>query len=180
MPLNDRSEVLSRLANSTSSRAAYIGAKLGVLIPAQIRGMRFNRHLKQSQLAHESGMLQSRISAVETPGASLNVETLVRLAAALKVGLVVKFVPFSEMLGWENGFKQDTFDPVQIDQDIAFLSPSQTWPAHASLYFGLTGPKPDQFITTTAPAPGQHPMLKGQIASHYEQNPPIAAIAERT
>jgi transcriptional regulator with XRE-family HTH domain len=85
--------------------------------------MRFNRDLKQSELAEECGMLQSRISAVETPGARLNVETLVRLAAALKVGLVVRFVPFSEMLAWDNAFRQDSFSPVTIDEDVAFLTP---------------------------------------------------------
>jgi hypothetical protein len=66
-------------------------------------------------------MKQSRISAAETPGAvNFNLETLVRLAAALKVGLVVKFVSFSEMLKWENGYDQDAFDPLTIDKDADF------------------------------------------------------------
>lgn len=55
----------------------------------------------------------------------MTLETLARLAAAFKVGLVVKFVPFSEMLQWENGFSQDVFNVLpRLDQDEAFLNPS--------------------------------------------------------
>jgi transcriptional regulator with XRE-family HTH domain len=147
-------------------------------VSAQLHALRLRRGWTQAKFAQEADMKQSRVSAMEQPGAvNFNLETLVRSAAAHGVGLAVKFVPFSEMLTWENGFNQDTFDPVQIDQDLAFLSPSQTWPARASVYFGSIGLTQDQFITTTAPIPGQHPILEGQIVSHYEQNPPIA---ERT
>jgi hypothetical protein len=60
----------------------------------------------------------------ETPGAAnMTLETLARLAAAFKVGLVVKFVPFSDMLAWENNFSQDSFTVVKIENDQDFLNP---------------------------------------------------------
>jgi len=60
----------------------------------------------------------------ETPGeANVTLETLAKLAAAFKVGLKVEFVPFSEMLRWENGYSQDTFDVTRIDDDIEFINP---------------------------------------------------------
>jgi hypothetical protein len=60
----------------------------------------------------------------ETPGAAnMTLETLARLAAAFKVGLVVKFVPFSEMLRVENEYSQDTFEVVPIEKDREFLDP---------------------------------------------------------
>ena len=69
-------------------------------------------------------MKQSRISAMETPGkTNFNLETLVSLAATFRVGLVVKFVPFSGMLKWENEFSQDAFTVTQIDDDAQFLHP---------------------------------------------------------
>jgi hypothetical protein len=81
---------------------------------------------RQADLAEASEMLQSRISVLETPGAAnVTLDTLSRIAAAFKVGLIVRFVPFSEMLAWENKFSQDQFDVVRIDQDIDFLSPAQ-------------------------------------------------------
>jgi hypothetical protein len=79
---------------------------------------------KQKALAADADMRQSRISAMESPGAvQFNLDTLIRLAASFRVGLVVKFVPFSEMLEWENGFSPDEFTVTQIDKDGLFLAP---------------------------------------------------------
>jgi transcriptional regulator with XRE-family HTH domain len=95
-----------------------------VLIPSQIRGLRLRRSLKQEELGREAEMKQSRISAMERPGETqFNVDTLIRLAAALRVALRVEFVPFSGMLAWENGFSQDTFNVTRLDDDRAFLEP---------------------------------------------------------
>jgi transcriptional regulator with XRE-family HTH domain len=92
------------------------------LIPAQIKALRGD--MTQNELASVAQMKQSRISAIETPGAvNFNLETLVRLASAFKVGMVVKFVPFSEMLSWENGFSQDSFRVVTVEQDERFNVP---------------------------------------------------------
>ena len=80
---------------------------------------------RQSDLAQAAKMHQSRISMFETPGASnLTLDTLSRLAAAFRVGLKVEFVPFSDMLRWENGYSQDTFSVTKIDDDIEFLQPT--------------------------------------------------------
>ena len=128
--MSERSELTSRLKDNTDSRASYIRGKLNVLIPAQLRALRLRRELKQAELASEAAMKQSRISAMECPGAvKFNIETLIRAAAALRVGLEVKFVPFSEMLRWENAFSQDTFDVTPIDDDKRFLAhPSPSLP----------------------------------------------------
>jgi transcriptional regulator with XRE-family HTH domain len=81
---------------------------------------------RQTDLARQVNMQQSRISMFETPGAAnLTIETLGRLAAAFKVGLIVKFVPYSEMLEWENEFSQDAFDVVRIDKDYSFTGEAQ-------------------------------------------------------
>jgi hypothetical protein len=69
-------------------------------------------------------MKQARISAMEKPGeAAFSLETLIRLAAAFRVGLQVRFVPHSEMLDWENRYSQDDFSPVPIEKDYKFLNP---------------------------------------------------------
>ena len=120
--MSERSIVISRLLKNRSTREAYIGAKLKVLIPSQIRALRLKSQTpRQEDLANAAEMKQSRISAAETPGAvNFNLETLVRLAAALGVGLIVKFVSFSEMLKWENGYSQDAFNPLTIEKDTDF------------------------------------------------------------
>jgi transcriptional regulator with XRE-family HTH domain len=121
--MSEKSQLISRLKGSAASRSSYIRAKINVLIPAQLRALRLKRSWTQDELAREADMKQSRVSAIERPGAvNFNMETLIRLAAAHKVGLVVKFVPFSELLRWENRFNQDSFDVVPIDKDMEFIA----------------------------------------------------------
>jgi transcriptional regulator with XRE-family HTH domain len=81
---------------------------------------------RQFDLAREAKLHQSRISMFETPGSNITLDTLSRVAAALRVGLVVKFVRFSEMLDWENEFRQDNFNVTKIQDDVEFLYPERT------------------------------------------------------
>lgn len=118
--MNERFQLIDKLEKSRASREAYTRSKISVNIPSQIRALRRRREMTQQQLAQEADMKQSRISAMERPGTKLNIETLVRIAAAFRTGLIVKFAPFSEMLDWENGFGQDTFDAVKIEEDWKF------------------------------------------------------------
>ena len=126
--MSDRSKKISKLLENATSRAAYVRAKLNVNIPSQIRALRRRRgDMTQQALAESAGMKQSRISAMERPGETkFNLETLIRLAAAFKVGLSVRFVSFSEMLDWENNFTQDQFDVITLEKDAQFLTPART------------------------------------------------------
>lgn len=104
---------------------AYIQSKVGTLVPSQIRALRLKSDMpRQSDLARAAEMHQSRISMFETPGANPTVSTLSAIAAALKVGLKIEFVRFSEMLDWENSFSQDRFEVTKIDNDFRFLNPA--------------------------------------------------------
>lgn len=126
MPSNERFDLTSRLVTDKERRASYIRGKVNVLIPAQLHALRLRNEWTQNRFASESGMRQSRVSAMEQPGAvNFNLETLVRAAATYGVGLQVRFVPFSEMLAWENTFSQDHFNPIPIGRDAAFLNPGQ-------------------------------------------------------
>ncbi len=124
--MSEKSQLISKLLTDKNTRTAYIKAKVGVLVPSQIRALRLKSNLpRQADLAREAEMQQSRISMFETPGAAnVTLETLARLAAIFKVGLIVKFVPFSEMLHWENTFSQDRFDVTRINHDQEFLYPT--------------------------------------------------------
>lgn len=123
--MSDRSTLIPKLLKNKKTRTAYIKAKLGVVVPSQIRALRLKSDMpRQADLALAADMQQSRISMFETPGAAnLTLETLSRLAAVFKVGLVVKFVAFSEMLRWENTFSQDGFDVIRLNEDRNFLNP---------------------------------------------------------
>jgi transcriptional regulator with XRE-family HTH domain len=121
--MSERSKTISRLRGDFRARTSYIKAKLGILVPSKIKALRLRSNMpRQRDLAVAAKMHQSRISMFETPGvANLTLETLAKLAAAFKVGLIVDFVPFSEMLHWENHYSQDTFDVMRIDDDAEFV-----------------------------------------------------------
>jgi hypothetical protein len=126
--VSERLERISRILKSHAARTAYIRAKLSVLIPAQIRTLRVKSVDPlmpcQRDLARESDLHQSRISMFETPGAAnMTVETIAKIAAALRVGVVIKFVPFSDMVRWESSFSPDTFDVMRLPEDESFLKP---------------------------------------------------------
>ena len=127
--LSDKSTLISKLRADFKFRAAYIMAKVGTLVPSQIRGLRLKSETpRQPDLAKAAGMHQSRISALETAGNNPTISTLSEVAAALNVGLKIEFVPFSEMLAWENGFSQDDFKVKKLEEDQAFLHPHAVTP----------------------------------------------------
>jgi transcriptional regulator with XRE-family HTH domain len=169
--MSERSEIISKLLKNRTSREAYIGAKLKVLIPSQIRALRLKSPTpRQEDLAKAADMKQSRISAMETPGAvNFNLETLVRLASALRVGLLVKFASFSEMLQWENDFTQDQFDVVTLDRDESFQrgevpTPVESEPLGSQIWEFLKGEEqrltviPEGVRLPHRPTPGLPPM----------------------
>lgn len=118
--MSEKSQLISRLRADKALREAYIRSKCNVSVPSQIRALRRRRFGTQEALAFAAEMKQSRISASEQPGTKFNIETLIRLAATFRVGLLVKFVPFSQMLKEENEFSQDSFDVITIDHDKDF------------------------------------------------------------
>jgi transcriptional regulator with XRE-family HTH domain len=120
--MSEKSELIGKLSRDRQLREAYIRSKVSTNVASQIRALRRRGKLTQGELAQMADMKQSRISAVEYPGNQLTVETLVRLAAALKIGLTVRFGSFSEMINWENGFSQDDFAVTTLDNDVEFGS----------------------------------------------------------
>jgi len=103
-------------------RDAFVSSAITMGLPYQIRALRAQRHWKQEDLTERSGMKQSRISAIETPGkVSFTLETLRRLASAFDVALLVKFVPFSELVKWEESFEPDAFFVPPFEEDAGFI-----------------------------------------------------------
>jgi len=133
--MSEKSQLTDKLTSNKKTREAYIRSKVSISVASQLRAIRRRQDLTQEGLADLSEMKQSRISAMERPGTRWNIETLVRLVAALKLGLVVKVVPFSGMLNWENAFNQDTFDPPTIEHDAEFIGPGSQ-DADVSYLFG--------------------------------------------
>jgi transcriptional regulator with XRE-family HTH domain len=90
-------------------RALFVETQIETLIPFQIRTMRNRKGWTQKQLADRAGMAQGRISLLESVNyeGAVNVKTLVKLAEAFDVGLVVRFAPFSEVAEWSTRLSRE-------------------------------------------------------------------------
>lgn len=114
-----RAQRIAKL-RSKEYRDAFVGSQISVGLPFQIRALREQRGWKQSDLVERTGMLQPRISAMESPGGTkFTLETLRRLASAFDVALMVRFVPFSELLQCSDEFNPDTFAVPSFAEDAA-------------------------------------------------------------
>ena len=112
------SKLWSKLADP-EYRKAFVASQINFGIPFQIRALLKSRKgWTQATLAAKTGMLQPRISALMTPGKTKpNIETLRRIAEALDCGLVVKFVPFSELARWSESFDPESFHVAPFSED---------------------------------------------------------------
>lgn len=91
-------QIFARLARGKEHREAFVDSEIDIGLPFQIKAIRDAREWTQKELAEKSGKHQSVISQLETPGyGSLTLSTLRKLAAAYDVGLMVRFVSFSEL-----------------------------------------------------------------------------------
>jgi transcriptional regulator with XRE-family HTH domain len=90
--------LLEKLTNKLY-RDAFTSEEIDVGLPMQIRSMREKRDWKQGYVADKLGTKQPRITLMERPGyGNFSLNTLKKLAALFDVGLIVSFVPWSEMI----------------------------------------------------------------------------------
>lgn len=99
-------------------RKSFVVSQINIGIPFQIRSLMRSRGWTQQQLAERTGMLQPRISAMMKPGNTRpNIETLRRLAEAFDCGLMVWFVPFSELVMRSERFDAESFAAKTFQQE---------------------------------------------------------------
>lgn len=80
-------------------RHAYLKEHIRIGIASQIRILRNKSNMSQSQLAEIIGTKQSVVSRLEDPDSgAVNLNTLLKVAEALDVSLIVKFASFSKFI----------------------------------------------------------------------------------
>lgn len=83
------------------SRDIYVSEHIRQGVAFQIRAMREARNWTQTQLGQRVGKPQESISKIEDPDyGRFQLRTLMHLASALDVALIVRFAPYSELLDW--------------------------------------------------------------------------------
>jgi transcriptional regulator with XRE-family HTH domain len=93
-----KATLLERLTDK-EYRDAFVSEEIDTGLPMQIHEMRESRGWKQNEVAEKIGTRQPRFSVMEKPGyGNFSLNTLKKLASVFDVGLIVSFVPFSEMI----------------------------------------------------------------------------------
>lgn len=93
--------------------------------------MRHSRRWTQGQLADKCGMKQPRISALEDPDfENVEIATLQRIASAFDVGLLVAFVPFSDIARRATSLSNSDFSVVEFALDAIGTPLQQNISAH--------------------------------------------------
>ncbi len=113
----------ARLLINKEQRDAFVLADVDVGISFQIRAMRTQRGWTQAELAGRAGMKQSWIAKLESPYKGFSLQTLLKVASVFDVGLLVRFVPISELVKRELKLSPESLTPVSFDEDPYFRPP---------------------------------------------------------
>ena len=119
-------QIWNKLANK-EYRDSFVASNIANTVSSQIFTLRDQRGWTQKELAHRAGMGQSRIPALEDPNLeNFEIGTLKRIASAFDVALVVRFVPFSDLVNWTAELSEEKLQVVEFANDR--LSPISVSP----------------------------------------------------
>ena len=110
----------SKKLRSKEFRESFNKADLNNSLAYQIMLNRKHRNLSQKALGELIGSKQNVISRYEdTAYGNFNISTLLKIANALDVGLQVKFVPFSRLIGDANAWSPESCVVKSFDDEVA-------------------------------------------------------------
>jgi transcriptional regulator with XRE-family HTH domain len=102
--LNSRKDVVGRLRRGKDARSRFVESHLDKGIAFQLRALRDRETLSQQEVAAMVGTTQNAISRLESSRyGKPTITTLKKFAEAFDVALVVRFVPFSQLIDWVSG-----------------------------------------------------------------------------
>ena len=119
-----RREQLIASLNDEEYRYALVDRHIAAMLPFQLRALREQRGWTQKQLGERCGKKQEWICKLESPQyARFTLQTLRTLARAFDVALEVKFVPFSNLIGWMSTRRQGDLRVPSFAEDAALREP---------------------------------------------------------
>lgn len=120
--------MLTRITNSKlfaklkskKYRDLFVAGEVRRTVPFQLRALRVERKWTQADLGKEAEMPQTVISRIENGDASsLSIRTLLKLASALDVALVVRFEPIDRLIHWVDNLTPEAMSPRQSSAVLA-------------------------------------------------------------
>lgn len=101
-------------------RNQFIAGEVRRAIPFQLRALRAERKWTQADLGKEAEMPQTVVSRIENgDAASLSIKTLLKLASAFDVALVVRFEPIDRLITWVDGLSPEAMSPRRSGEILA-------------------------------------------------------------
>lgn len=101
-------------------RIRYLANQIRLGLRFQLRALRKERgNMTQAELANKLGTKQTVISRVENHDADkLSIPTLLKMAEALDVGLVVRFEPIDQVVDWYDNLSPSRLAPASSEEII--------------------------------------------------------------
>ena len=116
--INSKVKAIWKKLRNKEYRESFVASQISNTIAAQIFLLREARGWTQAEVAAKAGMKQSRISDLEDPNyENYQTRTLLKLASAYDVGLIVRFVQFSELAKWATNLSPGDFLPTEFSKD---------------------------------------------------------------
>jgi transcriptional regulator with XRE-family HTH domain len=121
--LNSKKSLVRRLRKGRHVRTRFVESHLDKKLAFQIRSLRGD--LSQQEMEQKTGIKQQAISRLENPYyGKATLTTLKKIAAANDVGLLVEFVPYSELINRvsgtpyvERGYRPETMNVPSFDEE---------------------------------------------------------------
>ena len=161
---------LLRKLKSKSFRATYVSATVSHLISMQIRSLRNRRGWSQQELGAAANKPQNVISRLEDPSyGKVTIQTLLDLARAFDVGLLVRFVPFGGLAAathevstialavpsFNDELESIETTPVGQSHDVAAANPSDVERTSSAASAWISADRPRQSNQPRASALGK-------------------------
>jgi transcriptional regulator with XRE-family HTH domain len=129
-----RREQIAASLRDKEYRDAFVADHIDTGVAFQIRATREARGWSQKDLGRRAGMAQERVSVLEDPDyGKLTLTTLKRLASAFDTALVVRFVPFSQLVDWATDLAPEHLAVPDFEHDPGFERPALYLPeAHTA------------------------------------------------
>ena len=117
--LTSRERLRRDLLEDEEFRSAYAESFLNTFVAAQIKALREQRGMTQSDLAEAIGTKQAGVSRLENVNYSAwKTETLRRIARALKVRLRISFEDFGSLVGEVEQFNRESLQRAIPTEDV--------------------------------------------------------------
>lgn len=140
MSTTSRKKQIVQSLQSKAAREAFVESQIETGVSFQIRANREARKWSQAELANRAEKKQPFIAKMEGPNhGAPNLRTLRELAAAFDVALIVRFVPFSEVVDWVANLPGKDLSAASFSEDQALSSPTLSVVRDSSADIASTG-----------------------------------------